>query len=101
MTKYRTGSMCFTDLQEAAKGGHSAFSRAKNGKVYFNYIRWMNEENQFGQDGSFQLQSKKEKQDQDAKIYFGNEWAEKDRNDTIPGKEPVKTTMDESDGLPF
>jgi len=38
------GSICLTDLIEAAKAGHSSCSRSQNGKVYANVNIWLNDE---------------------------------------------------------
>lgn len=74
MAKYIKASLCFTDLLEAAKAGHSAFSRSdKNKKVYFNLTVWINDEvDKFGNNAGFQLSSSKEKQEKEGKIYVGN-----------------------------
>lgn len=32
------GSLCLTEMIEQAKKGHSAFSKAQNGKVYCNIL---------------------------------------------------------------
>lgn len=67
------GSICLSDLFEKAKEGHSAFSRAKNGKIYLNFTQWVNDEpDTFGNHSSFQLSSKKEKRESEGKVYFGN-----------------------------
>ena len=54
MSRLRTASLCLSDILEAAKAGHTAFSRSdKNEKVYFNIAIWDNEEvNKFGQNVS-------------------------------------------------
>jgi hypothetical protein len=71
MSKLRTASICFTDLMEAAKAGHTAFSRSKNNKVYFNVAIWDNEQaNQFGQNVSIQLSPKKDTESK--ALYIGN-----------------------------
>ena len=68
-----SGSMCLTDILAQAKLGHSAFSRAKNGKVYFNFTQFVNEEpDQFENHSSLLLNSKdKEKSVEEGKIYIG------------------------------
>lgn len=71
------GSLCLTDLIQHAKAGHSAFSKGKNGKIYFNFTEWVNDEpNQYGQHSSYQLNSSKEKKAEDlqmfGKCYIGN-----------------------------
>ena len=62
-----------TTILEQAKAGHSAFSKAENGKIYFNVGMWQNDElDKFGNSYSMQLNSKKEKQETEAKVYIGN-----------------------------
>lgn len=67
------GSICLSDLNAQAKVGHSAFSRAKNGKIYFNFTQFINDEpDQFKNHSSLLLNSKdKEKQVEEGKIYIG------------------------------
>jgi hypothetical protein len=74
MNEFIVGSMCLTTLTEMAKKGHSAFSKStKDGKIYFNYAEWINDEpNQFGQHSSIQLNSSKEKKESEGKVYIGN-----------------------------
>lgn len=74
-----TGSLCLTDLIEKAKSGHSAFSKGKNGKIYVNFVQWVNDDaDQYGNHSSFNLGSSKEKREAELaanggkKIYFGN-----------------------------
>ena len=38
------GSLCLTDLINQAKLKHSAFTKAANGKIYFNITQWVNDE---------------------------------------------------------
>lgn len=68
--KPKRGSICLTDLADAFRNGHSAFTTAKNGKVYANIVLWENEPDQYGNTGSFQLNSAKDSEDK--KVYFGN-----------------------------
>ena len=72
--KLFTGSICLSDLIDAAKRGHSAFSKsAKNGKVYCNILIWENEEpDKYEQTHALQLNSAKDKQEAEGKIYIGN-----------------------------
>lgn len=69
-----TGSINLSKLIEQAKKGHSAFSKSeKNGNIYVNVNIWLNEErDQYGHDGSLQLNSKKEQREAEGKIYIGN-----------------------------
>jgi len=73
-SEFILGSMCLTTLIEKAKQGHSAFSKSqKDGKVYFNYAEWINDEpNDFGQHSSILLSSSKEKKEEEGKVYVGN-----------------------------
>lgn len=72
MSRLRTASLCLTDILDAAKAGHTAFSRSdKNKKVYFNIAIWDNEEkNKYGQDVSIQLSPKKDTSFE--RLYVGN-----------------------------
>lgn len=71
--KLMTGSLCLTDIVEKAKAGHSAFTKAKNGKIYFNFLQWLNAEpDQYQNNSSLQLNSTKEKKDEEGKCYIGN-----------------------------
>lgn len=74
MSEFILGSMCLTTLIEKAKQGHSAFSKSqKDGKVYFNYAEWINDDpNEYGQHSSILLSSTKEKKEEEGKIYVGN-----------------------------
>lgn len=73
MAQLRTGSLCFTDILAKAKEGHSAFSKAKNGKIYFNVTVWHNEEtDKYGNDSSIMLNSHKDKREYEGKCYIGN-----------------------------
>lgn len=73
-SEFITGSMCLTTLIEKAKQGHSAFSKSqKDGRVYFNYAEWINDEpNEYGQHSSILLSSSKEKKEEEGKVYIGN-----------------------------
>ena len=73
MSQLLSGSICLTDVLEKAKAGHSAFQKAKNGKIYFNIAQWVNDEvDQYGNVSSIQLSSTKEKRDEEGKVYIGN-----------------------------
>jgi hypothetical protein len=74
MSEFLLGSICLTTLIEKAKSGHSAFSKSpKDGKIYFNYAEWINDEpNEFGQHSSILLSSAKDKKEQEGKVYVGN-----------------------------
>lgn len=114
-----TGSICLTTLLEKAKEGHSAFSKSpKDGRIYFNYAEWVNNEaNEYGQHSSILLSSTKDRKDAEGKIYIGNgiKWENKpvtasdisDNNfDNIPVRETTKPKHAEGmtepiDDLPF
>jgi hypothetical protein len=67
------GSICLTELIEQAKKGHSAFSKAQNGKVYCNILTWLNEkEDKYGNIMSHQLSSQKDMREAEGLIYIGN-----------------------------
>jgi hypothetical protein len=66
-------SLNLTKLTAAAKTGHSAFSKGKNGELYVNLNIWLNDTpDQYGNDLSLQLNSKKELRESEGKIYVGN-----------------------------
>lgn len=78
------GSLCLTDLINEAKRGHSAFSKAQNGKVYCNILTWLNEkEDKYGNIMSHQLSSSKEMREVEPVTYIGNSKA-------IQSSKPVK-----------
>jgi hypothetical protein len=67
------GSICLTELNEQARNGHSAFSKANNGKIYVNILTWINEEaDEYGNTMSHQLSSTKEMREKEKKVYIGN-----------------------------
>lgn len=98
MANYISGSMCLDDILAKAKEGHSAFSRANNGKVYFNIVAWMNDEkDKFDNNSSFMLSSKKENQDKEGKVYIGNGR----HNLATTGSNLPSTNSSLTDDLPF
>lgn len=74
MSEFILGSICMSTLIEKAKAGHSAFSKsAKDGKIYFSFAEWINDEaNEYGQHSSILLSSHKDKKDSEGKVYIGN-----------------------------
>lgn len=96
MSKLFGGSICLTELNNLAKTGHSAFSRAANGKVYVNINIWDNEtEDKFGNTISLQVNPKKDSPD--TKAYIGNAKPAKARE-----PEPIEANSSEfEDDLPF
>ena len=71
MSQLLYGSLCLSDINEHAKKGHKAFSRGKNGKIYFNVNVWINDEpDQYNNDASVQLNFKDAMKDDQE--YVGN-----------------------------
>lgn len=72
MSKLLSGSICITDLLNAAKQGHKAFSRStKNGKVYCNINVWLNDDkDQYGNIASMQVNFKDATNED--RFYIGN-----------------------------
>lgn len=67
------GSVCLTELIAQAKSGHSAFTKAQNGKIYCNVTVWLNdEEDKYGNVMSIQASSSKEMSGKEDKFYLGN-----------------------------
>ncbi len=98
------GSLCLSDIVEQAKKGHSAFSRGKNGKVYFNVAIWKNKEpDQYGNDIGVQLSSTKEKKTVEKTVYIGNAKEFKtDANTPLNARDlSLMPDMSGDDGLPF
>lgn len=80
------GSLCLTEMIEQAKKGHSAFSKAQNGKVYCNILTWLNEkEDKYGNIMSHQLSSNKDLREVEGLIYIGNSKA-------LQSSKPVKAS---------
>ena len=79
MSQLLNGSLCLTDIIAKLTEGHSAFSKAKNGKIYFNITQWINDEkDKYGNESSLLLNSTKEKKDAEGKFYIGHaKFAEK------------------------
>lgn len=73
MSQLLNGSICLTDLIAQAKASHSAFSKAGNGKIYFNFSQWVNDEaDNYGNHSSLLLNSSKDGQATEGKVYIGN-----------------------------
>lgn len=98
MSQMLTGSVCFTDLKEALKKAHSSGSKAGNGKIYANIVIWVNDEpDKLGNTVSIQLNSTKDKRDEEGKVYIGNA---KPMAPATP--EPVSSgDIEDDDDLPF
>lgn len=78
MSDFLTGSLDLTKMFEQMNAGHSAFEKSeKNGHIYVNIKMWLNDEqDQFGNDASVQLNSHKNasqaEQEANKKLYIGN-----------------------------
>ena len=71
MSQLLYGSVNLSELNEQAKKGHKAFSRGKNGKIYFNVNVWINDEpDQYNNDASVQLNFKDAPKEE--QVYVGN-----------------------------
>jgi hypothetical protein len=66
-------SLDYTQLMEKAKAAHSAFNRGKNGHAYLSISVWVNDlSDEYGNDVSAQLNSKKEKREAEGVVFVGN-----------------------------
>lgn len=75
MSKMKLGTLDVTKILEAAKKGHSAFSRGKKDptRIFANVVYWENDEkDENGWDSNIQLNSKKEKRKEEKKVYIAN-----------------------------
>lgn len=99
MSKLYYGSICYTDLLEALKQGHSSGVRAANSKIYVNINVWVNDKkDDYGNDAAIQLNPKQDSGDQ--KIYIGN-LKESEKKEPTPIT-PADISNDGSeDDLPF
>ena len=97
----RNVSFCFTDILEAAKKGHSGFSRSeKNGKVYFKATIWDKDEpNQYGQDVYATLNSAKDVQEDT--VFVGNGKKQEIKKETYNTPTAPIVPEGEGDDLPF
>lgn len=114
MSKMKVGVIEVTKIIEAAKKGHSAFSRGKNDpkRIFANIVFWENDEkDEKGWDSNIQLNSKKEKRSGEKKVYIANlkslERPGAEETEEIPEGETVMEnvgtgqTDDPLAGLPF
>jgi hypothetical protein len=101
MSTLLTGSICLTDLIEKAKQKHSAFSKANNGKIYFNFSQWINDEpDNYGNHSSIRLNSKKDQAEAEGKVYIGN--AKKyEQKEPEPISSQDAASLPKDDDLPF
>ena len=102
MNNMYVGSICLTDLIEAAKRKHSAFNKSQNGKIYANVILWHNEEaDKFGNTHSLQLNSQKDKRESEGKNYIGNLKPHEVKPPTPISDNDIKSFVKAGDDLPF
>jgi hypothetical protein len=102
MNNMYVGSICLTDLIEAAKRKHSAFNKSQNGKIYANVILWHNEEpDKFGNTHSLQLNSQKDKREMEGKTYLGNLKPPEVKAPAPISDNDTKTLVKTADDLPF
>ena len=102
MEKIRiNGSICLSDISEKYKQGHSAITKAANGKVYANVVIWVNDCNDDFKDASIQLNSVKDKQESEGKVYVGNGKIKPTTATTAAPTPQASTKIDESENLPF
>ena len=102
MSQLFTGSICLTELIEQARKQHSAFTKAENGKIYFNVQTWLNDEpDKFGNTMSHALNSKKDFAEKEGKCYIGNS-KKAERKDPAPlSINDINSFSDVVDDLPF
>ena len=66
-------SLNLKKIGDAVRAGHSAVKIDKNGNKFLSVTVWVNSEtDQYGNDSSIQLNSTKEKQAEEPKVYVGN-----------------------------
>lgn len=104
MAEFSTGSLNFSRMIEAAKAGHSAFTKSeKTGEIFCAFKSWKNDQpDQYKNDGSIQLNSTKEKADQEKDLfkkgYLGNFKIQKTTSEI---SQSDKEEIPEPDDLPF
>lgn len=98
--KLNYGSLCYTEIVAQAKNGHPAFSRAQNGKVYFNIDIWLNDEpDKLGNTISVSLAKKK---GEDVKsVTIGNLKANEPQPQITPPLPTTENKSEDDDDLPF
>lgn len=102
-SKLYHGSICISDLVEAAKKRHSAFSKSvKNGKLYANILIWENnEKDEYGNTHSIQLNSTKEKKEAEGKTYIGRAKPMERAEPQPISNSDVNNIAEQIDDLPF
>jgi hypothetical protein len=98
MSNRINSSICLTDLADKYRAGHSAFTKANNGKVYVNLTTWINDTaDNYGNNVSHQLNSKADKREEEGKVYVGNGKTADSQPVTV-----VNTpTVEDGNDLPF
>lgn len=97
MSQLLYGSICLSDLNDLAKKGHKAFSRAQNGKIYVNVNVWINDEqDNYGNIASIQCTYKDSPKED--RPYIGNL---KGGSNQQPVNAQTATDIPEDDDLPF
>lgn len=102
-SKLYHGSICISDIVEAAKKRHSAFTKSpKNGKLYASILVWENaEKDEYGNTHSIQLNSTKEMKELEGKTYIGRA-KPIERIDPQPiGDSDANNISNQIDDLPF
>jgi len=98
--KLNYGSLCYTDIVAQAKNAHPAFSRAQNGKVYFNIDVWLNDEpDKLGNTISVSLSKKKG--DDIKSVTIGNLKANEPQPQITPPLPTTENKSEDDDDLPF
>jgi len=98
--KLNYGSLCYTEIVAQAKNGHPAFSRAQNGKVYFNIDIWLNDEpDKLGNTISVSLSKKKG--DDIKSVTIGNLKANEPQPQITPPLPTTENKSEDDDDLPF
>lgn len=99
--KLNYGSLCYTDIVAQAKKPHPAFSRAQNGKVYFNIDVWLNDEpDKLGNTISVSLSKKKG--DDIKSVTIGNlKTNDPQPQPQMPPPRPTENKSEDDDDFPF
>lgn len=104
MPDFRVLSLCYDDIREFAKQGHSAFSRAQNGKIYFNLkLIDRSEKDKYGNDVAAILNPTKERKDEESEknAWVGNGRIYTYESNQTPNSPAQPLINEEDDDLPF